>query len=61
MTIPVDLNVTTCDTDSWADKADVAAGALGIVVSQYTFKFYLLPQQVRWALIFGTTSAAACM
>ena len=46
VTIPADLNVTTCDTDSWADQADTAAVALGIVVSQYTFKFYLLPQQV---------------
>jgi hypothetical protein len=49
VTIPADLNVTTCNTDSWANQADAAAVAAGIVVpvSQYTFKFYLLPQQVN--------------
>ncbi len=46
VTIGYDINGTTCDTDACANAADTAATALGVVVSEYTFKFYLIPHEV---------------
>ena len=46
VSIPYDINSTTCDTMLWAEAADAAAAAAGVVVSQFTFKFYMIPQEV---------------
>ena len=46
VSIPYDINSTTCDTMLWAEAADAAAAAAGVVVSLFTFKFYMIPQEV---------------